>query len=394
MFVREQYNTITSRIQEPRGFIQVLIGPRQVGKSTLIKQVLQSTNIPYLFRAADDTSGSNSSWISEQWSTARSRMQTQNLNEFLLVLDEVQKLDNWSETVKKEWDEDSFNDVNLKVILLGSSRLLLKKGLTESLLGRFELIRMGHWSFAEMQEAFGVTLDQYIYFGGYPGSARLVESETRWKRYVKDAIIEPALSKDVLLTSTIYKPALIKQLFELGCSYSSELLSLNKMLGQLQDAGNVTTLAGYLQILDECELLTGLHKYAYDKSRKYNSIPKYQVYNSALMTAYSEGTFKSERLDPRRWGRRVESAVGAHLINNADKQDYKVFYWRDASDEVDFVIARGDKSVGIEVKSGRRTTNKGLALFKEQFNPQYTLVVGSGGISIEEFLQTDVSKLL
>lgn len=394
MFVREQYNTITSRIQEPRGFIQVLIGPRQVGKSTLIKQVLQSTNIPYLFRAADDTSGSNSSWISEQWSTARSRMQTQNLNEFLLVLDEVQKLDNWSETVKKEWDEDSFNDVNLKVILLGSSRLLLKKGLTESLLGRFELIRMGHWSFAEMQEAFGVTLDQYIYFGGYPGSARLVESETRWKRYVKDAIIEPALSKDVLLTSTIYKPALIKQLFELGCSYSSELLSLNKMLGQLQDAGNVTTLAGYLQILDECELLTGLHKYAYDKSRKYNSIPKYQVYNSALMTAYSEGTFKSERLDPRRWGRRVESAVGAHLISNADKQDYKVFYWRDASDEVDFVIARGDKSVGIEVKSGRRTTNKGLALFKEQFNPQYTLVVGSGGISIEEFLQTDVSKLL
>ena len=253
---------------------------------------------------------------------------------------------------------------------------------------------MGHWSFAEMQEAFGITLDQYIYFGGYPGSARLVGSETRWKRYVKDSIIEPALSKDVLPTSTIYKPALIKQLFELGCSYSSELLSLNKMLGQLQDAGNVTTLAGYLQILDECELLTGLHKYAYDKSRKYNSIPKYQVYNSALMTAYSEGTFKSERLDPRRWGRRVESAVGAHLINNADNQDYKVFYWRDAADEVDFVIARGDKSVDIEVKSGRRTTNKGLALFKEQFNTQYALVVGSRGISIEEFLQTDVSKLL
>ena len=221
------------------------------------------------------------------------------------MIDEVQKIENWSEVVKREWDADTRGRVNLKVVLLGSSRLLLRKGLTESLAGRYELIRMPHWSLREMQDAFGVSLDQYIYFGGYPGPAHLIQDERRWRKYIKDSLVAPAIEKDVVMTSNIYKPALMKQLFELGCGYSAEILSLTKLMGQLQDAGNVTTLAGYLEILNQCALLTGLQKYAKDDARKRGSVPKYQVYNNALLTAYKGRSFVADRTDTQAWGRWV-----------------------------------------------------------------------------------------
>ena len=393
MFVRPCFDVLMERMREPRQFIQVVVGPRQVGKSTLVKQALQQIDIPYTFELADGIPEDDTSWIGRVWESARAQYRILGGGEYLLVIDEIQKMRNWSEAVKREWDLDSFNDVNIKVVLLGSSRLLLKSGLTESLAGRFEMIRLGHWSYQEMHDAFGWNVDQYIYYGGYPGGANLVKNESRWKRYILDAVVEPAISKDVLMTTIIYKPALLRQLFELGCSYSGELLSLNKMLGQLQDAGNVTTLANYIKVLDECELLAGLQKYASDNSRKYNSIPKYQVYNSALMSVYTGRVFVKEYTDPMRWGRWVESAVGAYLVGKASVMDFKLYYWRDAQDEVDFVLARGESVIGIEVKSGRRTMNRGLSVFMEAFHPKYVYVVGSGGISIEDFLKLDLNVL-
>lgn len=393
MIKRNYCETLKGRIEEPRHFIQVVAGPRQVGKTTLVRQTLDEINIPHTFVTADATPSNNGEWISTQWESARAKLSISGSDEYLLVIDEVQKMDNWSEVVKREWDLDTFNGVNLKVVLLGSSRLMLKKGLTESLAGRFELIRVGHWTYAEMHEAFGWTLDQYIYYGGYPGSAHLIKNERRWRQYVKDAIVEPAISKDVLLTTTIYKPAVLRQLFELGCGYSGELLSFNKMLGQLTDAGNVTTLASYLQLLDEAELLCGLKKYANDNARKYSSIPKYQIYNPALMSVFQGRGFAQERTTPDRWGRWVESAVGAYLVGHAADWDYKVYYWRDTPYEVDFVLARRETIVAIEVKSGHRSTNEGLPRFREKFAPKHTLIVGSGGISVEEFLQADIRRL-
>ncbi len=393
MFKRSYYQTVKTRIEEPRAFIQVLAGPRQVGKTTLMEQVLEEVSLPYTSETADGVSTDDAHWISEVWDAVRSKMDFREEKEHLLVIDEIQKLTNWSEIVKKEWDRDTRERRNLKVVLLGSSRLLLMKGLTESLAGRFELIRMGHWDYAEMRDAFGWTLDQYIYFGGYPGSARMVNNETRWKRYIADSLVNAAIAKDVLMTSTVYKPALLRQLFELGCSYSGELLSLNKMLGQLQDAGNVTTLAGYLHLLDQCNLLGNLQKYANDEARKYASIPKYQVYNNALHSVYAGTSFESERITPKRWGRWVESAIGAYLLNHAETLGYKVYYWREKVDEVDFVLERNGNVVGIEVKSGRRSTNNGLPLFREKYHPKRTLVVGTNGISVEEFLQLDLNKL-
>lgn len=323
------------------------------------------------------------------------------IEEFLLVIDEVQKIDNWSEVVKKEWDADTRNRLNLKVVLLGSSRLLLKKGLTESLAGRYELIRMPHWSMREMRDAFGVTLDQYIYFGGYPGPAHMINDERRWRKYIKDSLVAPAIEKDVILTSNIYKPALMKQLFELGCSYSAEILSLTKLMGQLQDAGNVTTLAGYLGILDQCALLTALQKYAKDDARKRGSIPKYQVYNNALLTAYKGRGFTADRTDTQIWGRWVESAVGTHLLSMADELDYDVYYWREPSrnkeekdKEVDFIIVNNGEVTAIEVKSGRRGINSGLPAFVEAFRPKRSFVVGTGGVSLEDFLGSDVEDII
>ena len=394
MYKRPQFNELKSRLSEARDKIQTISGPRQVGKSTMIKQVLQETDIPYLSVIADNVPKTDTFWISEMWSSARARMKATKASEFLLVIDEVHKLNNWSEAIKKEWDEDTRNDINMKVVILGSSRLLLKDGLTESLAGRFELIRMPHWSYNEMHEAFGLDLEQFIYFGGYPGGAKYVHDERRWRKYIKDSIVAPAIERDILTTKTIYKPALMRQLFDLGCMYSGKELSLNKMLGQLQDAGNVTTLANYLNTLGEARLLCGLQKYARDEARKYNSVPKLMVYNTALLTAQTNTTFHKTFTTPNLWGRWVESAVGAHLLNQADEYDYKLYYWRENNDEVDFIVESGEQQIAIEVKSGRRRTNNGLKVFSDKFHPQQSFVVGTDGIPVEEFLTWNMENLL
>ena len=393
MFKRPQFKDLASRISENRNKLQAIVGPRQVGKSTLIKQVLQETEVPGMMVSADGVPKDNTAWIGETWDTARARMRLGNHGEYLLVIDEVHKLDNWSEEVKKQWDADTFNDVNMKVVILGSSRLLLKDGLTESLAGRYELIRMPHWSWPEMREAFGMDLDRYVYFGGYPGSAGFIGDESRWRRYIRDSIIAPAIEQDIMMTKAVYKPGLMRQLFELGCTYSGKEISLTKLLGQLQDAGNVTTLASYLNTLSEAQLLCGLHKYASDNVRKYNSVPKMMVYNTALLSALSGMTFEKVFTAPKQWGRWVESAVGAHILNMAENLDYKVYYWRERDDEVDFVIESNRRCVAVEVKSGSRPTDRGLSKFAAAFHPVHSLVVGTGGIPLEEFLSWDLRTL-
>lgn len=392
-YKRLQYNVVKTRIDEPRGKIQVIVGPRQVGKSTLIGQVLEECQTPYGSYSADDIVGADANWLAQIWETQRLKMDALGESKRLLIVDEVQKITNWSETVKAEWDRDTREKRELAVVLLGSSRMLIEKGLTESLAGRFELIRLTHWTYAEMHDCFGWTLPQYIYYGGYPGAAQYVSNEARWRNYVKDSLIEPSISKDVLMNTNILKPQLLRQLFEVGSSYSGELLSLTKVAAQMQDAGNVTTLAGYLHLLDECNLLCGLQKYAEDNARKYNSIPKFQVYNSALRNVYADEDFIDAIQNPKSWGRYVESAIGAYLVSQAQIIGYKVYYWRDKSDEVDYILTYRNRKVAIEVKSGRRTKNVGVVKFAQLYHPYRTIIVGSGGLSTEEFLTMDLALL-
>ena len=392
-YKRTQFNEVSERMGEPRRFIQVLAGPRQVGKSTLMDQVLAECTLPHYLFNADGVDEDDADWIRRVWESVRTQMDTNHQTEAVLVIDEIHKIKKWSEIVKREWDADTRTKRQLKLFLLGSSRLMLRKGLTESLAGRFELIRLGHWTWQEMADAFGMTLDEWIYFGGYPGAAGLVGDMRRWKKYVKESLVAPAIEKDVLLTSNIYKPALMRQLFELGCSYSAELLSLTKALGQLQDVSNVTTLSSYLNILDQCNLLTGLQKYANDEARRYQSVPKYQVYNNALLTAYKGTTFEKDRADTTKWGRWVESAVGAYLVGGAEEGNYKVYYWHERSDEVDFILVKEGAVVALEVKSGRRGMNSGLPTFCERFYPKKALVIGTDGIPFAEFFRMNMEDL-
>ncbi len=392
-YKRPQFAEVFDRMNEPRKFIQVLAGPRQVGKSTLIDQVLAECQIPHYLYNADGVDENDTDWIRRIWETTRTLMDTRQQTEAVLVIDEIHKIKRWSEIVKREWDADTRSKRQLKLFILGSSRLMLRKGLTESLAGRFELIRLGHWTLQEMEDAFGWTLDNWIYYGGYPGSASLIKDMRRWKKYIKESLVAPAIEKDIILTSNIYKPALMKQLFELGCTYSAELLSLTKALGQLQDAGNVTTLSSYLEILNQCNLLAGLQKYANDEARRYQSIPKYQVYNNALLTAFKGTSYEKDRIDPQIWGRWIESAVGAYLLGGAEEGGYSVYYWRERSDEVDFIIVRQGEVMALEVKSGRRGMNSGIPKFNDLFHPKHSLVIGTDGIPFEEFFRMRIEDL-
>lgn len=389
---RPQFDLLSRRIAEPRRFIQVVAGPRQVGKTTLVQQVCDVCGLPAHYASADEPTLRGTEWIAQQWEIARMRQADAGA---VLVLDEVQKLPGWSETVKRLWDEDTRRRVRLKLVLLGSAPLLIQQGMSESLAGRFEVLHLPHWSVAEMRDAFGWTVAQGIYYGGYPGAASLIDEPGRWARYVRDALIETTLARDVLLLSRVDKPALLRRLFELGCRYSGQILSYTKMIGQLQDAGNTTTLAHYLELLGAAGLLTGIPKYAGETVRVRASSPKLQVFDTALFSALEGVGFTAAQTDREHWGRLVESAVGAHLVNAAAAGICEVFYWRERNREVDFVLKKGRRVVAIEVKSGRAPAAlPGMQAFNEAFRPDRLLLVGGDGIPVEEFLVQPVERWL
>lgn len=393
MYKRSEYKIIKSRLEEPRRFIQVIVGPRQIGKSTVVKQVLNDIELPYLFYSADDVPASNRAWIADCWAAARSVKESKKYSEFILVIDEIQKIANWSEIIKKEWDSDTFNDCDIKILLLGSSRVLLEKGLSESLAGRFEEIRMCHWGYKEMKDAFNLSLSEYLYYGAYPAAIPLIGDYERFQQYIQSAIIDSTINKDILMDSPVGKPALLRQTFELGAAYSGELLSLNKMLGMLLDAGNTSTLLSYLNLLNDSGLLCGLQKFRIDMARRKASIPKLQVYNNALKLAYLNTSFENTLTDRRLWGRIFESGIGSYLVNQAFKHRFDVFYWRDRNMEVDYILKKGDSVVAIEVKSNSLQQTVGLDAFRQKFSPKAAFIVGDGGIPPEEFMTMDINTL-
>ena len=394
-FRRAQAGVLLDRLAESRRFLQVVAGARQVGKTTLVQQVLEASGRPYLHASADEPALRDAAWLAAQWDRGRIAAAESGKAGAVLALDEVPKVTGWSETVKRLWDEDTRARRPLRVILLGSSPLLMQRGLTESLAGRFEVLHLPHWSYREMREAFGFSLEQYLYFGGYPGAAPLIGEPARWRRYLLDSLIETTIARDVLLMTRVDKPALLRRLFELGCRYSGQVLSYTKMLGQLQDAGNTTTLAHYLELLGGAGMLTGISKYSGKAVRQRGSSPKLQVLNTALMTAQSGLSPGDARADREFRGRLIESAVGAHLANSATTGTGELFYWRDRNREVDFVFRQGKVLVAIEVKSGRRPdVLPGLGAFAEAFRPARTLLVGGDGIPLDQFLSRPVEAWL
>ena len=393
MFERKQLKILRNRIEEKTNHIQILSGTRQVGKTTLVEQLLKYVDFPFQFSTADNVPSSDSNWIATQWEAARIKLKTTGAETVLFVIDEVQKIDKWSNAVKKEWDEDRRNNLNIKVILLGSSALLIDKGLTESLTGRFEIIYLPHWDYNEMHEAFGFTEDQYVYFGSYPGSAVLINDERRWKDYILNSIIETTISKDIVMLTNIKKPALLKNLFEVGCLYSSQILSYTKIIGNLSDKGNTITLVQYQYLLDKIWFISGLQKYSGSKINLRNSIPKWNVYNNAFFNVYSNMSQKDLEPGNATYGRLIESAIGGYLLNQCRVNNINLFYWREGNNEVDFILKRGSKLISLEVKSGNMRNNKGQTEFASKFKTYKNIVISNDSISWKDFIKLDINVL-
>ena len=422
-FRRTQVATIVQRLAEKPNKLIAVFGPRQTGKTTIVNQVLRQIDLesrylavdspdpseipsldvdspgPHLLSPLSNLSGAtmpfpevkDTDWLVRNWRDGR-REANRFGRGFVLVFDEIQKIPNWSETVKGLWDADRRSNCPLHVVILGSAPLLIQSGLRESLAGRFELIRVTHWSFREMSAAFGFDLNHYLYFGGYPGAVPFVRDPDRWRDYVLNALVEPSIERDLLSMTRVDKPALLKQLFELGRIYSGQILSYTKMLGQLHDAGNTTTLARYLDLLSSTGLLTGLPKYSNRPLQVKASSPKLNVLNTALLTAGSGYSFDEARADRTFRGRLVESAVGAHLFNTATS-DTRLHYWRSAPFEVDFVLQRGFRIIPVEVKSSlKKRPLRGMNEFRRQFDPHSSLLVGEGGIPLDEFLTVSAHR--
>jgi len=394
-YQRSEKHLLQKRLQdEPRRFIQVIYGPRQVGKTTLVRQIMKDMSWPHSLVAADAIPASDRVWIAQQWEIARTKHGVESDVPYILVIDEVQKIENWSEQVKAEWDKDTADERDIRVVLLGSSRLMLQHGLTESLAGRFESTYLGHWSYKEMKDAFGLSPEEFIWYGGYPGAILLKEDEDRWKNYVRDALLETSISKDILMLTRVDKPALMKRLFEIGAAYSGQVLSYTKVMGQLADAGNTTTLANYLELLNEAGLLGGLEKYSPNIVRKRSSSPKFMVHNTAIMSGISNDTAQTLQADHRAWGRWVESAVGAHLVNQSFKEKkLHIYYWREGKDEVDFVVEYKRRIIALEVKTSKVGGLAGLNAFAKTYQPEKSLVIGTDGIPWQEFLQMEILDL-
>jgi len=383
MFQRSLVSQLADRLTEPRRFIQIVVGPRQTGKTTAVTQVLETLNTARHFVSADDPSLISVEWLRNEWEQARALAK---LGDAVLVIDEIQKVGKWSSIVKLLWDEDSRFSVPLKVVLTGSSSLLLQKGLAESLMGRFELLYCPHWNFGECREAFGYSLDDFLFFGGYPGAAAIIKDENRWARYMGTSIVEPTISQDILMMEEVRKPALLRSLFMLGSGYSAQELSFTKMLGQLQDAGNTITLAHYLELLGKANMLTGLQNYSGNQIRARKSSPRFMVYDTSLMT-YADGASRRRLLDnPTDRGRLVESAVGAYLLARGKEEGFEVYWWRERGNEVDFVIKKGSQLTAIEVKSGRVKNTGGSIVFKKLYPEAFSLIIGSANCSLEDFL--------
>ena len=395
LYERQQLTVLKSRMSELRRRMQIIMGPRQVGKSTLVGQFIDSTDVPFDFFAADAVNRYDTTWIPARWQEARMRMDLHEDREPILIIDEIQKIIGWSEQVKKEWDADTRNKRNLKVILLGSSRVLLEKGLNESLEGRFEPIKMGYWDWQEMRDAFDFNIEQYIYFGGFPGLASDINDEDRWRDLMESTIITPILTRDILEIEEIRNPALLRQVFELACMESARELSLTKMQGTM-NSGTVPTIKNYLNILDQTMTVKPLQKYSPSPIKEKNSVPKMQVYNSAFRNRYGLHTFEEALTDATEWGRQVESAVGAHLANRSQLDGFELLYWRnDKKKECDYILKKGQALVAIEVKSSSADDTSGYELFKQLYADRITsaFIVGPEGLPLEDFFCINLKTL-
>lgn len=352
---RQSEITLTRNLGQKMPLIQVVVGPRQVGKTSLVKSYLAGRGI---YVSADSPTPLGAAEVTKWWHQALSTPDR------ILAIDEVQKISGWSEIVKKLWDEKPHT---LRLILTGSAALILEKGLKESLAGRFELIRCHHWSFSEAKELFGLSLRQFIEFGCYPGAMRFFDDRIRWAEYIRDSIVEPAIGRDILLLQPVGNPALLRQVFLAAISRPAQVVSLNKMQGQLLDSAALATIQHYLEMMSHGFLVSLLSKYSAEKIRLKKSSQKIIINDAGLMRAFWRPV--ESTITPDLFGRYFENAIGACLL----QRGWELYYWQDRTWEVDFVaLAPDGKKYAIEVKSAAAKEDEFLGLKRFcQKNPDF-----------------------
>jgi predicted AAA+ superfamily ATPase len=368
---------LTQRLAEKLNFLQVLIGPRQVGKTTAVTRIFDSWSGPKKMISADLPTPPDHTWLTAHWNDAATRG-----DDVLFVVDEVHKVTGWNEVIKALFDRVR-SARQMRVVLLGSASLTIQRGLGESLAGRYELLKANHWSFGECVRAFGLSFEEFLRFGGYPAALELRTEPERWRAYVRDSIIEPVLGRDLLGHSRVNKPALFRQLFEIAMQYPAQVVSYNKLLGQLQERGNTDTIKDYLQLLEGGFLLKQLHKYSRGVISTKTSSPKILPMDLALVAALSRS--RGQESDPAWRGRLIESAFGAHLA----RQGGELYYWADGRFDVDFVHEHDGILTAYEVKSGRERDGKGLMAFAARYPEAVTRLVTDS--EIEEILRAGSS---
>lgn len=391
-FKRNAVGTIWDSLNSKQYLIDIIAGPRQVGKTTAALEIQSKWLGPVHYANADLRLSSGSDWIIFQWNQIRKK-ESNGSRLKLLILDEIQKINGWSETVKGLWEEDRASKNSIKALLLGSSALLLTKGFSESLAGRFFLHRFTHWTYSECKRTFKWDLDKWIYFGGYPGASQYVNEIDKWKQYITDSLIDTVIARDVLSLQSVAKPALLRNLFTLSAHYPAQIFSYNKMLGQMHDAGNTTTLAHYLRLLESAFLISGLENYSGSVIRTKSSSPKLILWNNALISALDTRNYENARNDLSWWGRLLENAVGAHLMSNLQSMSYKIAYWRENNYEIDFIVSVGRKLFAIEVKSGATVKNNPFDVFQKKYPSAQPVIIGPGGMSFEEYFLTDPKEI-
>ena len=354
-FINELERLLTHENQ----FLKVIIGPRQVGKTTTIKKFLEEKFTgQYSYESADLIFNSSPEWLHHLWQKAFQEKK-------LLVIDEIQKCQNWPEVIKALWDKNP-----QKFILLGSSSLAIQKGLSESLAGRYQLIHAHHWNFEESELAYGLTFDEYLRCGGYPGSYQFKGMERDWADYVKNSIIQSVIEKDILLYQNIKNPSLFRQAFEIIMAYPAAEISYNKLLGQIQEKGNIDLVKYYLSLYEGAFLLRVLHKYSENTLKIKSSSPKILPLAPCLYYLTLRSPYSSQER-----GRVFELVVGSIL--NRLSFEYEMYYWRESNSEVDYVLRKGKNVIAIEVKSGKKKSDKGLLAFKEKFPHAKILIIDS-----------------
>lgn len=362
---------LTQRLREPApGRIQLLSGPRQVGKTTLLLEIAGGLGETAIYAAADAPEAALPAFWERTFGKAEETAASQ--GRAVVFLDEAHLLHDWSARLKAVTDRFRRRRIPIHVVATGSSALRLGAGSRESLAGRFERLTLTHWSAASMARVFGLSAeeaaDQVVRMGSYPGAFPLRADTARWTAYVRDAILEPAIGRDILALSMVRRPALLRQVFGVAACSPAQIVSLQKLQGRLHDAGSLETIAHYLALLEEAFLVAPIPKYSTKSVRRRSSPPKLVTLNNALLAAMDPKGIVHPDADPARFGSWLENACLAHAWNAGQR----VSYWREEPLEIDGVFEGSWGSWAVEVKSGGylMTDLKGLLEFVRR-NPAF-----------------------